>query len=141
MRPRSQDKAGSVACSGCHQATSTSSTVPNGGSAIVTPEVTLSTGGWLPLPFLVAGTDLVAAVPERLARQVSGAAGVTDTEPPFGTVELVEVAWWHPMHATDPALSWLRAVVLSSLGSLALGRGQLAPDPFDEQAHLVCDEA
>ena len=75
----------------------------------VTPNVVLTAGGWLPLPFLVAGTDLVAAVPERLARRVSGAAGVTVTEPPFGTVELVEVAWWHPMHATDPALSWLRA--------------------------------
>jgi DNA-binding transcriptional LysR family regulator len=107
----------------------------------VTPNVVLTAGGWLPLPFLVAGTDLVAAVPERLARRVSGAAGVTITEPPFGTVELVEVAWWHPMHATDPALSWLRAIIVGSLGSLALGRGQLAPDPLDEQAHLVCDEA
>jgi DNA-binding transcriptional LysR family regulator len=107
----------------------------------VTPNVVLTTGGWLPLPFLVAGTDLVAAVPERLARRVSGAAGVTVTEPPFGTVELVEVAWWHPMHATDPALSWLRAIIRGSLGSLALGRGQLAPDPLDQQAHLVCDEA
>jgi len=107
----------------------------------VTPNVVLTTGGWLPLPFLVAGTDMVAAVPERLARRVSGAAGVTVTEPPFGTVELVEVAWWHPMHATDPALSWLRAIILGSLGSLALGRGQLAPDPLDQQAHLVCDEA
>jgi DNA-binding transcriptional LysR family regulator len=107
----------------------------------VTPNVVLTAGGWLPLPFLVAGTDLVAAVPERLARRVSGAAGVTVTEPPFGAVELVEVAWWHPMHATDPALSWLRAIILGSLGSLALGRGQLAPDPFDEQAHLVGDKA
>jgi DNA-binding transcriptional LysR family regulator len=107
----------------------------------VTPNVVLTTGGWLPLPFLVAGTDLVAAVPERLARRVSGAAGVTVTEPPFGTVELVEVAWWHPMHATDPALSWLRAVILGSLGSLAFGRGQLASHPLDEQAHLVGDEA
>jgi len=83
----------------------------------------------------------VAAVPERLARLTAAAAGVTVTEPPFGTVELVEVAWWHPMHATDPALSWLRAIILGSLGSLALGRGQLASDPLDEEAHLVCDEA
>ncbi len=111
------------------------------GEVGVTPNVVLTTDGWLPLPFLVAGTDLVAAVPERLARQVSGAAGITVTEPPFGIVELVEVAWWHPMHATDPALAWLRAIILGSRGSLALGRGQLAPDPLDEQAHLVCDEA
>jgi DNA-binding transcriptional LysR family regulator len=107
----------------------------------VTPRVVATTGGWLPLPFLVAGTDLVAAVPERLARRVSGAAGVTVTEPPFGTVELVELAWWHPMHTTDPALTWLRGIIFGSLGSLARGRGQLAPDSLDEQAHLVCDEA
>jgi len=84
---------------------------------------------------------MVAAAPERLARQVSGAAGVTVTEPPFGTVELAEAAWWHPMHTTDPALSWLRGIMLASLGSLSLGRGQLAPDSLDEQAHLVGDEA
>jgi DNA-binding transcriptional LysR family regulator len=107
----------------------------------VTPRVVATTGGWLPLPFLVAGTDLVAAVPQRLARRVSGAAGVTLIEPPFGTVELVEVAWWHPMHATDPALTWLRHIILDSLDSLARGRGQLASHSLDEQAHLVSDEA
>jgi DNA-binding transcriptional LysR family regulator len=107
----------------------------------VTPTVVATTGGWLPLPFLVAGTDLVAAVPERLARRVSSAAGVTVTEPPFGAIELIEAAWWHPMHATDPALAWLRGLIHGSLESLARGRGQLAPDPLDEQAHLVGDEA
>jgi DNA-binding transcriptional LysR family regulator len=107
----------------------------------VTPRVVATSGGWLPLPFLVAGTDLVAAVPERLARRVSAAAGVTLVEPPFGVVELVEAAWWHPMHATDPALTWLRGIILDSLASLARGRGQLASDSLDQQAHLVCDEA
>ncbi|HEX3514930.1 MAG TPA: LysR family transcriptional regulator [Trebonia sp.] len=107
----------------------------------VTPRVVGTTGDWLPLPFLVAGTDLVAAVPERLARRTGAAAGVTIVEPPFGTIELVEAAWWHPMHATDPALTWLRGIIHGSLGSRAGGRGQLAPDPLDEQAHLVCDEA
>jgi DNA-binding transcriptional LysR family regulator len=107
----------------------------------VTPRVVATSGGWLPLPFLVAGTDLVAAVPERLASRVSAAAGVTLVEPPFGVVELVEAAWWHPMHATDPALTWLRGIILDSLASLARGRGQLASDALDQQAHLVCDEA
>ena len=107
----------------------------------VTPKVAATTGDWLALPFLVAGTDLVAAVPERLARRVSSAAGVMVTDPPFGTIELVEAAWWHPLHNTDPALTWLRHIVHASLGSLALGRGQLAPDSLDHQAHLVGDEA
>ncbi len=74
----------------------------------------VTTGGWLPLPFLVAGTDLVAAIPERLARRVCAAAGVTIvtiTDPPLDTIELVEAAWWHPMRATDPALTWLRTTL------------------------------
>jgi DNA-binding transcriptional LysR family regulator len=107
----------------------------------IVPHVVATTGGWLPLPFLVAGTDLVAAVPERLARRVGSAAGVAIVEPPFGHVELVEAAWWHPMRAADPALTWLRGIILGSLRSLAHGRGQFAPDSLDEQAHLVGDEA
>lgn len=107
----------------------------------VTPRVVATSGGWLPLPFLIAGTNLVAAVPESLADRVSGAAGVTVIEPPFGMIELVEVAWWHPLHATDPALTWLRGIILDSLASGARGRGQLASDPLDQQAHLVGDKA
>ena len=92
----------------------------------ITPNVVVTTGGWLPLAFLVAGTDLVAAVPERLARRVSAAAGVTVTEPPFGTIELTEAAWWHPMRATDPALTWLRTISAAP-GVTARGRGHLRP--------------
>jgi DNA-binding transcriptional LysR family regulator len=77
----------------------------------ITPNVVLTTAGWLPLPFLVEGTDLVAAVPERLARRMGAAAGVTIVEPPFGIIELIEAAWWHPLYATDPALTWLRGIV------------------------------
>jgi DNA-binding transcriptional LysR family regulator len=77
----------------------------------VARQVRVTTAGWLPLPFVVAGTDLVAAVPERLARQMAGAARVVVAEPPFGRVELAEAAWWHPMRAADPALAWLHAIV------------------------------
>jgi DNA-binding transcriptional LysR family regulator len=84
----------------------------------ISANVVLTTGGWLPLPFLVAGTDLVAAVPERLARRTAAAAGVTIIEPPFGVIELVEAAWWHPLHATDLALTWLRGIVAEVAASL-----------------------
>jgi DNA-binding transcriptional LysR family regulator len=84
----------------------------------ISPAVVVTTAGWLPLPFLIAGTDLIAAVPERLARQVACAAGVAIVEPPFGTVELAEAAWWHPMRAPDPALGWLRATVREVAASL-----------------------
>jgi DNA-binding transcriptional LysR family regulator len=77
----------------------------------VTRHVQVTTAGWLPLPFVVAGTDLVAVLPERLARQVAAAAGLAVAEPPFGHVELVEAAWWHPMRTADPALAWLRTIL------------------------------
>ena len=89
----------------------------------ISPNVALTTAGWLPLPFLVAGTDLVAAVPERLARRVSGAAGVT-IDPPFGTIELVEAAWWHPLHNRSGAHLAPRH---RDRGRGALGRAPVLP--------------
>ena len=74
--------------------------------------------GLLPLPFVVAGTDLVALVPERLARRVAEAAGVVVVEPPFGNVELIEAAWWHPTRSGDPALAWLRSVLRETAATL-----------------------
>jgi len=74
--------------------------------------VQVTTVGWLPLPFVVAGTDLVAVVPERLARRVAATAGVTVCEPPFGTIELIEAVWWHPTRTGDQALRWLRSIAV-----------------------------
>jgi DNA-binding transcriptional LysR family regulator len=87
----------------------------------VARDVHVTTAGWLPLPYVVAGTDLVAAVPERLARQVAAAARVTVAEPPFGRVELVEAAWWHPMRAADPALAWLHDIITTVAKSVLAG--------------------
>jgi DNA-binding transcriptional LysR family regulator len=84
----------------------------------VSRHVQVTTVGWLPIPFVVAGTDLVAVVPERLARRVAATAGVLVCEPPFGTVELVEAAWWHPTRSADPALRWLRSIAGEAAGVL-----------------------
>jgi DNA-binding transcriptional LysR family regulator len=86
------------------------------------PHVALTTAGWLTLPFMVGGTDMVAAVPERLARRVAEAAGVTVIEPPFGMVELVEAAWWQASRTTDPAHAWLRGVLREIAVPLGLPR-------------------
>ena len=58
-------------------------------------QVQVMTTGFLPLPFLVTGTDLVAVVPERLALRVAAPLGLAVAEPPFGRVELIETLWWH----------------------------------------------
>lgn len=86
----------------------------------VRPTVAMTTVGWLPLPFLIGGTDMVAIVPERLARRVADAADVVVIEPPFGKIELIEAAWWHPTRATDPAHTWLRTILSEIVSPLGL---------------------
>jgi DNA-binding transcriptional LysR family regulator len=80
--------------------------------------IQVTTEGWLPLPFVVAGTDLVAVVPERLARQVARTAGVVVCEPPFGTIELLEAVWWHPTRSGDQAVRWLRVITAEVAAAL-----------------------
>lgn len=74
--------------------------------------------GLLPLPFVVAGTDLVAIIPERLAHRVASMAGVVAVEPPFGQVDLIEAIWWHPARSADPVLGWLRSVLKDIVADL-----------------------
>ena len=81
-------------------------------AAGISRNVSVTTVGWLSLPFVVAGTDLVASLPERLARQVGGdLASVTVVEPPFGTVEIIEALWWHPTRDSDPGHRWLLGIL------------------------------
>lgn len=69
-------------------------------------EVTVA--GWLPLPFVIEGTDLVAVVPERLARlHAAGGGPLAVTEPPFGEAVLAEAYWFLPDRLADPAHEWL----------------------------------
>jgi DNA-binding transcriptional LysR family regulator len=80
--------------------------------------VQVVTVGFLPLPFLIPGTDLVAAIPERLALQVAVPLGLTVVEPPFGRVELIETLWWHPARAATPEHAWLRRLLTEAAASL-----------------------
>jgi DNA-binding transcriptional LysR family regulator len=81
--------------------------------------IQVSTVGWLPLPYLVAGTDLVAIMPERLAQRVAVPLGLTVVEPAFGRVELIETLWWHPDRATTPEHAWLRRTLTQVASCLA----------------------
>ncbi|MFC4785630.1 LysR family transcriptional regulator [Nocardioides sp. MAHUQ-72] len=66
--------------------------------------------GWLPVPFVVEGTDLVGVVPERLARLLVRPGGpIVQVEPPFGEVPLAEGYWFGRDRLADPAHEWLFA--------------------------------
>jgi LysR family nod box-dependent transcriptional activator len=47
-------------------------------------------------------------------------------EPPFGLVELVEAAYWHPSRTDDPAVRWLLRTLREAAREL-LTRGFKSP--------------
>ena len=82
-------------------------------------QIQVTAVGFLPLPFLVAGTDLVAVIPERLALRVAVPLGLRVVEPPFGRVELIETLWWHPDRESTPEHAWLRRTLTEAAASLS----------------------
>ena len=68
--------------------------------------------GFLSLPLLVEGTDLVALIPRMLAARAQRGADIVVLEFSEGTeASLVEAMYWHPSQTEDPASVWLRSVV------------------------------
>ena len=74
----------------------------------VQPRVQLVAETFLALPFLVAASNGVALIQERLARQLAPSAGVRILPCPFDVAPLIEALWWHPMYDRDPGHRWLR---------------------------------
>ncbi|MDR6987409.1 DNA-binding transcriptional LysR family regulator [Paenarthrobacter nitroguajacolicus] len=75
--------------------------------------------GFLSLPLLVEGTDLIALVPRMLASRAQRGANIQVLE--FdGELEaaLVEAMYWHPSQTEDPANVWLRSVVQRACSQL-----------------------
>jgi DNA-binding transcriptional LysR family regulator len=68
----------------------------------------IATEDFLSIPRLVAGTDRVGLMPERIARVIGPRDGVVLVDPPFTAGHLLESLWWHPLHERDPAHVWLR---------------------------------
>ena len=81
-------------------------------------QVQVTVAGWLTVPFVVAGTGMVAIVPERLAQLAARNADLAVTPTPFGPVELVETAYWHPSRSEDPAVRWLLETLASAASRL-----------------------
>jgi DNA-binding transcriptional LysR family regulator len=75
--------------------------------------------GFLSLPLLVEGTDLVAMVPGMLAARAQRGAGIAVLEfEEDADASLVEAMYWHPSQTEDPASVWLRSVVQRSCARL-----------------------
>ncbi len=65
----------------------------------------------LTLPFAVAGTDICAFVPARLARRCVDMLDLVIADTPLEPVWFTEAAHWHPRRTDDPAVGWLRRLL------------------------------
>ncbi|MGZ2222549.1 LysR family transcriptional regulator [Glutamicibacter nicotianae] len=74
-------------------------------------EPRVTTSSFLSVPQVVAGTDMVAVLPRRLATRMAAATGTVVVPVPFGPVPLIETMFWHPAHNSDPSHGWLRYVL------------------------------
>lgn len=78
------------------------------------PHTEVVVHNFLTLGPLVAGTDRIALVQERLGRMLARTGLVRVLPAPFDADPLVESMWWHPMYEADPAHQWLRQVVIEA---------------------------
>jgi DNA-binding transcriptional LysR family regulator len=78
----------------------------------VTRRVQVAVTGWMALPFVIEGTDMVAVVPSRLAERFCTPDGpIAVIEPPFGEVDLIEGFWCQEAKLAEPAQQWLVSVL------------------------------
>lgn len=75
------------------------------------PRIVASVQEFLAVPFLVAGTDRLAALPGRFAALAARHADVQIDDFPMPFPRIVEAFWWHPSHAQDAGHLWFREQV------------------------------
>jgi DNA-binding transcriptional LysR family regulator len=74
----------------------------------IRPNVAVRVESYQAVPHLVAGTDRIALLQERLARQVVDRLGLKMLECPGNPEPIVEMLWWHGNFDDDPGHAWLR---------------------------------
>jgi DNA-binding transcriptional LysR family regulator len=77
-------------------------------------DVRATTQGLLEIPFLLAGTELIATLPEHLAGVLGQVAPVKILPLPFNTPETREVVIWHKRNEPDPGHAWLREIIIEA---------------------------
>ncbi len=78
------------------------------------PHVAVRVESYVSVPSLVAGTDHVALLQERLARQLAGPLPLRLFEVPGELEPITEALWWHERYEGDPAHAWMREVILEA---------------------------
>lgn len=77
----------------------------------IRPCVAVRVESYLSVPYFVVGTNRIALMQERLARQVAPRLGLRVLEV-LGELEpITELLWWHERYDDDPAHSWMRQLL------------------------------
>jgi DNA-binding transcriptional LysR family regulator len=79
----------------------------------IQPEIRVRVESYLAVPYLVAGTDRVALLQERLARQIAGPLGLAVLPCPGDPEPIAEHFWWHGEHDPDQAHGWFKELLIS----------------------------
>ena len=83
-------------------------------AAGATRRVAATANSFASMAFMLAGTELVALLPERLARRAAAAADVRLLEPDMDLRPLTQSAYWHNRRSRDPGHVWLREQLLAA---------------------------
>lgn|SRR5262245_13968511 len=71
-------------------------------------DVVLTLPHFLAVPAIIAETDLVVTLAERVARRLSDSASLRVMQPPFAVPGFDVAMAWNPITENDPAVDWMR---------------------------------
>ncbi len=77
----------------------------------VTRRVAVTSYGFAPIPAMVVGTDFIATVHARLARQLQRAWPIELRPCPVPITPMEQGMQWHQYRTQDPGLAWLRGLI------------------------------
>ena len=75
------------------------------------PSVAVRVDSYHVTPWFVAGTDRVAVMQQRLARQFADRPDLRTLDCPVDVPPLTEILWWHQRNDDDPGHRWLRTLL------------------------------
>lgn len=71
---------------------------------------------YLVCPFIVQDSDLIATMPESIARAMKGSARIVSLKVPMTLPPIAVSLYWHERYQDDPAHAWLRQYLASVIG-------------------------
>jgi DNA-binding transcriptional LysR family regulator len=89
------------------------------GSAKVRRQVQLFVPNYLPIPSLVAASDLLGTVPQRLAERAARSLALEIAPLPLALPAIQVSMIWHRQQDASPGLAWLRQCIVDAAGRLA----------------------